>query len=320
MVDLSIIIVSWNVRDLLRRCLASLQGAADGCTSEVFVVDNASSDDSAAMVRGEFPQVALIENRENLGFVRANNQALARCNGRYVLLLNPDTEIVADALGAMASYMDANPLVGVVGPQLVFADGSVQSSRRRFPDLKTLFVESSLLQRLFPRLSLLKRYYVLDRPHDVVQDVDWVVGACLMARREAVEAAGLLDERFFMYSEETDWCLRIKQRGWRVAYLPAARVVHHKARSSEQVMAAQHIYFHSSRVAYARKHFGLVQGEALRLFLLATYLCEIVAEGAKWLLGHKRLLRAQRVAVYRQVLKSGLNATGHRGINVSGRS
>ena len=141
-----------------------------------------------------------------------------------------------------------------------------------------------------------------------------------MARREAVEAAGLLDERFFMYSEETDWCLRIKQRGWRVVYLPAARVVHHEARSSEQVMAAQHIYFHSSRVAYARKHFGLVQGEALRLFLLATCVCEMVTEGAKWLLGNKRHLRAQRVAVYRQVLRSGLNATGYQGVNVPGRS
>jgi N-acetylglucosaminyl-diphospho-decaprenol L-rhamnosyltransferase len=306
MFDLSIVIVSWNVRDLLRCCLASLVGGAGHLSYETLVVDNASADASAAMVRSEFPNVHLIENTENLGFTRANNQALARCSGRYLVLLNPDTEIGGDALVAMASFMDANPQVGVVGPQLVFGDGRVQSSRRRFPDLKTMFVESTVLQRLFPQSALVRRYYVLDRPHDVTQDVDWVVGACMMVRREAAVMAGLLDERFFMYCEEMDWCLRMKQCGWRVVYLPAARVVHHEARSSEQAPAAKHIYFQGSKVAYAAKHFGRLQAEALRAFLLATYACQTIEEGAKWLVGHKRSLRAQRISVYRQVLASGL--------------
>ena len=317
MVDLSIIIVSWNVCDLLRRCLASVAAMTHGLSLEIFVVDNTSSDGSAMMVRSEFPDVTLIENTANLGFTRANNQALVRSSGRYVLLLNPDTEVVGDALGTMVSFMDANPQVGVAGPQLVFANGSVQSSRRRFPDLKTLFVESTPLQRAFTYSQLLRRYYVLDHAHDVIQNVDWVVGACLMARREAVEAAGLLDEQFFMYSEEMDWCLRITKHGWRVVYLPAARVMHLAARSSEQVMAAQHIYFHSSRVAYARKHFGALKGELLRLFLLATYVYQIVEEGAKWLVGHKRPLRARRIAVYREVLASGLEISGKRSLEMA---
>ncbi len=311
MIDLSIVIVSWNVRDLLRRCLNSFSATAllpapEGLRCEVFVVDNASRDGSAEMVRTEFPQVTLIQNTENVGFTRGNNQALARATGRYMLLLNPDTEVVGDALATMADYMDAHPQVGVLGPQLVYPDGSIQSSRRRFPTLATMFVESTVLQRLFGHSSLVRRYYMLDKAHDAIQEVDWMVGACLMARREAVQSVGLLDERFFMYSEEMDWCLRIKRQGWQVVYLPTARVVHHEARSSEQVLAAQHIHFQSSKVAYAAKHFGSRQAEALRLFLLATYAYLIAEEGAKWLLGHKRPLRSQRIGVYRQVLRSGL--------------
>jgi N-acetylglucosaminyl-diphospho-decaprenol L-rhamnosyltransferase len=311
MLDLSIVIVSWNVRDLLQRCLTSLASGAGSLAVETFVVDNASSDSSAVMVRSDFPSVIVIENAENLGFTRANNQALERSSGRYVLLLNPDTEIVSDALQTMTSFMDSNPQVGVLGPQLIFADHSVQSSRRRFPELKTLFVESTVLQRFFAGSAVLRRFYVLDKAHDVMQDVDWVVGACLMARREAVQVAGLLDERFFMYSEEIDWCKRIKQKGWRVVYLPTAKVIHLEAQSSEQAVAAQHVYFQSSKVVYARKYFGAFRAQLLRCFLLATYVLQVGAEGVKWLLGHKQALRAQRIAVYRAVLRSGLNVSGH---------
>jgi N-acetylglucosaminyl-diphospho-decaprenol L-rhamnosyltransferase len=307
MVDLSIVIVNWNVRDVLRRCLASVQ-AQSIPGSEVFVVDNASSDGSVDMLRAEFPDVLVIENEDNAGFTRANNQAIRRSTGRYVLLLNPDTEVEAGALWTMLAYMDANPQVGVVGPQLQFADGSVQSSRRRFPDLKTLFVESTILQRFSASSAIVRRYFMLDQPHDMTQEVDWVVGACLMVRRQVVEQVGLLDERFFMYSEETDWCLRIKKTGWCIVYLPLAHVIHHEARSSDQVVAAKHIHFQSSKVQYTRKHFGPAQAEALRLFLLATYVLQWLEEGLKRLVGHKRELRAQRMAVYQQVLRSGLRS------------
>jgi len=304
--DLSIITVSWNVRDLLRRCLRSLPASDSALSTDVWVVDNASHDGSAAMVREEFPHVRLIENPGNDGFTRANNQALALCRGRHVLLLNPDTEVIGDALQTMVSYLDGHGDVGVVGPQLVYPDGSVQPSRRRFPDLKTMLVESTIVQRLRPDNGVVRRYYMADQPHDALQNVDWLVGACLMVRREAMEQAGLLDERFFMYSEEMDWCLRIKQHGWRVVYVPAARVMHHEARSSEQTPAAQHIYFQGSKVAYAAKHFGAARAAILRWYLLATYACELIIEGAKWLVGHKRSLRAQRIAVYRAVLASRL--------------
>ncbi|HEY68397.1 MAG TPA: glycosyltransferase family 2 protein [Thermoflexia bacterium] len=308
MIDLSIVIVNWNVRDLLRRCLHSIPNLQSSPSGEVIVVDNASTDGSVEMVRAEFPGVHLIANADNRGFPAANNQGIAVAQGRYVLLLNPDTEVVGDALATMVAFADAHPDVGIVGPQLLNPDGSVQSSRRRFPTLATAFFESTWLQGYAPR-RLLERYYVLDRPDDAVQDVDWVTGAAVMARREAIEQVGLLDEGFFMYSEELDWCRRFREAGWRVVYLPAAQIVHHVGKSSEQVVAARHIHFQTSKVRYFRKYHGSPAAEALRLFLLGNYVWQLGLEGAKWLLGHKRTLRVQRIAAYRQVLRSGLRGT-----------
>ncbi len=329
MIDVAVIVVSWNVRHLLRRCLTSIFDAVPpDLALHVVVVDNASSDGSAEMVRGHFPQVQLIANEHNLGFTTANNQAL-RALGfganaadspisnhpisnfsltlpRYVLLLNPDAELVGDALKTMVDFMDAHLDVGVIGPQLRFPDGSIQSSRRRFPTLATAFLESTVLHQWWPDNPAARQYYVLDRPDDAVQDVDWVVGACMMVRREAIEEAGLLDEGFFMYSEELDWCRRIKDRGWRVVYLPTAQVIHHEGRSSAQVIPARHIHFQRSKVRYFRKHHGPWAARLLRAFLLLTYAYQLALEGAKWLLGHKRPLRAARVKAYWQVLRSGL--------------
>jgi len=303
MPDLSVIIVNWNVRDLLRRCLHSILANLPACQLEIIVVDNGSTDGSPEMVRTEFPQVHLMANPDNRGFTAANNQGLAVARGRYVLLLNPDTEVVGDALETLVAFADAHPDVGVVGPQLLNPDGTVQSSRRRFPTLATALLESTWLQPYAPR-RLLARYYVLDRPDDEVQDVDWVTGAALMARREAVEQVGPLDEGFFMYSEELDWCRRFRAAGWRVIYLPTARIIHHEGKSSEQVLPARHIHFQTSKIRYFRKYHGPAAAEALRWFLLGNYLWQIGVEGAKWLLGHKRPLRAERIAAYRQVVQA----------------
>lgn len=320
MIDLSIIIVNWNVRDLLRRCLSSifahsptriLANSPTRPLAEAIVVDNASTDRSAEMVRAEFPEVRLVINSENRGFPAANNQGLALARGRYVLLLNPDTEVLGDALATMVAYMDAHPDVGVAGPQLLNPDGTVQSSRRRFPTLATALFESTWLQPYAPR-RLLEHYYVLDRPDDQVQDVDWVTGAALMARREAVEQVGPLDEGFFMYSEEPDWCRRFREAGWRVVYLPTARIVHHAGKSSEQVLPARHIHFQTSKLRYFRKYHGPAAAELLRWVLLANYLWQVGVEGAKWLVGHKRPLRAVRVAAYWQVARALFPGAKHR--------
>jgi len=306
--DLSIVIISWNVRELLRRCLDSIQESLKGekvLSVETIVFDNGSTDGSADMAREGFTWVHLMESEVNLGFTKGNNLALGQSEGRYLLLLNPDTEVEGDALGTMVAYMEAHPRVGALGPQLLNPDGTVQSSRRRFPTLATAFLESTVLQPWFQGSKVLERYYLLDRPDDEIQPLDWVVGAALLIRREALHQVGPLDEEFFMYSEELDWCYRLKAQGWEVVYLPTAQVIHQEGRSSEQVLPARHIHFQRSKILFFKKYYGW-RGELLRWFILSTYLYLLLLEALKWLVGHKRPLRRERVAAYWQLLRSGL--------------
>ncbi len=275
-------------------------------TFEIIVVDNASGDGTVEAVREQYPEVRVIANRENRGFTGGNNQALAEAQGEYLFLLNPDTEPHPGSIAALHQYLAEHPQVGIVGPKLRFGDGSIQSSRRRFPTLATLFTESTIIQQWFPGLPLFGRFYLVDQPDDVPQQVDWLVGAAVFARRQVYDDIGGLDEGFFMYSEELDWCKRAVDAGWQVAYTPAAEIIHHEGKSSEQVVAARHIRFFSSRVRYTRKYHGAFWAGTLRLWLLATFVFQWLREGAKWLVGNKRPLRAQRMGEYRKVLRSGL--------------
>jgi N-acetylglucosaminyl-diphospho-decaprenol L-rhamnosyltransferase len=300
---ISIIIVSWNVREPLRACLASLPAAAPEV--ETIVVDSASTDGTAEMVRAEFPWANLVASTENLGYSRGNNLGLARARGQYALILNPDTELVGDALARLREQMDANPRVGVLGPKLILPDQTVQASRRRFPTFVTALFESTWLQPLAPP-SLLRAYYAADRPDDEAMDVDWLVGAALFVRREAWEQVGLLDEQFFMYSEELDWQRRLRAAGWQARYLPTAVVRHHVGSSSAQVPAATHIRFNTSKVRYFRKYHGALAGEVLRWYLLGHFAIQLLVEHLKALLGHKSEMRRARAAAYREVLRSGL--------------
>lgn len=309
-VQLSIIIVSWNVRELLRACLAAIEPGRDTLALEVIVVDGGSADGSPEMVREAFPWVHLVARPDNVGFPKGNNIGLEMASGRYILLLNPDTVVLGQALQTMVAYLEANPAVGALGGQLLNPDGSVQSSRRRFPTLLTAFFESTWLQPLAPR-RLLEGYYLLDRPDNAISQVDWVVGACLLVRAEIVEQIGGLDEGYFMYSEELDWCKRIKAAGWQIVYLPTAQIIHHYGKSSEQAVTSRHINFQRAKLRYFWKYHGRPAANLLRFFLLLNYLWQILLEGAKGLVGHKRALRWQRVSSYWQVIKSGLPPAGH---------
>jgi N-acetylglucosaminyl-diphospho-decaprenol L-rhamnosyltransferase len=306
--DLSVIIVNWNVKDLLRACLRSL--LADGRTmpvptlsTEIIVVDNASSDGSAQMVRDEFPQVHFIASADNLGYAGGNNTGVAAAQGRYLFLLNPDTVVQPGALARLVNSMDAQPHLGAVGPQLLWPDGEVQSSRRRFPTLGSLFWESTLLGQWFPQNPYARRYYYAGLPTDQPQPVDWVVGAALCIRRSAWLQVGPIDEDFFMYFEETDWCRRAAGLGWPVHYLPEAQVIHYEGQSSGQVAAARTLRFQRSKLRYTRKYFGRDWAAALRLFLWLTFALQWTEETAKWLLGHRRELRRQRMTIYGQLLR-----------------
>jgi len=308
--DLSIIIVSWNVCELLRACLQAIVRGRGTLNVEVVVVDSGSTDGSVAMVAEAFPWVQLVTCQDNVGFPMGNNLGIARASGRHILLLNPDTEVQAGALSAMVDYLESHVDVGVVGPQLLNADGSIQSSRRRFPTLVTAFFESTWLQGIAPA-AVLRRYYALDLPNDEAADVDWLMGACLMVRGQVVEEVGGLDEAYFMYSEELDWCRRIKAGGWRVVYLPAARVLHHVGKSSEQAVTARHVNFQRAKLRYFRKYHGRPAAAVLRVFLMANYAWQLGLEVAKGVAGHQRQLRWQRVRAYWQVLRSGLRPAGY---------
>ncbi len=303
--QVSFIILNWNVRDLLRDCLVSAF-AQTGFTREVIVVDSASTDGSAEMVRGEFPEVTLLVSRENLGYSKGNNWGLRESHGEFLFVLNPDTVLRPGAVGSLLSYLGANPEVGLCGPRLISADGSTQSSRRRWPTFWTGLFESTWLQPLAPP-GLLGRYYALDLPDDRPAWVDWVTGAALFLRREVYRQVGGLDEGFFMYSEELDWCRRIQGASWKVAYVPSAVVVHLQGKSSERAVAAEtQLRFQRSKLRYFRKVHGPLEAGVLRVFLLLLYAQQLVLESAKLAVGHRPGLRRKRIAAYWEVLKSRL--------------
>lgn len=324
---LAIVIVSWNVKELLRRCLTAVQAslAAGNLAAEIIVVDNASLDGTPAMVRSEFPEVQLIEAGANLGFTAGNNltlrQLLQRPDGgpEFVLLLNPDTEPVADAIPRLVAFLKTHRAAIAVGPRLIYSDGSSQSSRRRFPTLLTMIWESTPWERLWPRNPWARRYHCADRDRDRVQRVGWLVGAALLVRTAAIRQAGLLDERFFMYSEELEWQWRLQWRspaalppnrsrresvevGSQIWYLPEAVVIHHEGKSSEQIPVGRHRYFQQSRLLLARMWYGWQAAAVLRWLIWLGYQYELVIEALKLALGHKPALRRQRIITYRQVL------------------
>lgn len=261
-VKLSIITVSWNTRDLLRRCLDSVRtelALRPNVEVEMFLVDNHSSDGSAQMVGSEHPWVKLVANKENFGFARANNQALRDCSGEYVLLLNPDTQVSPGAIWHLVDFLDRRPGAGVVAPQLLNTDGSVQRSCREFPTFSGMFYELAGLSRMFPSGSKkgkrFRAYKMLDWNHDDERQVDQPEGACLAIRRSVIDEVGLLDEGFFMLFEEVDWCYRIKQKGWEIWFTPDARVTHHYGQSIKQVKIKMIISSHRGLYRFWRKHY-----------------------------------------------------------------
>ena len=225
---------------------------------------------------------------------------------RFIYFLNPDTELLPGSLWALYNGINEDETIGAIGPQLRYTDGALQSNRRRFPGPLTGFFESTWLEQMWPRNPWTRSYHIAEWPADSRQDVDWLVGAALLVRGDVLAALGGFDPQFFMYSEETDLCRRIKRAGWRVVYDPAAIVIHAEGRSSGQVSAQRHILFNRSKVRYARKWHGPVWAALLRRYLLAEFRLQLASESVKALLGHKRELRRSRIGAYRDVLKSGL--------------
>jgi GT2 family glycosyltransferase len=256
---LSIVIVSWNVREDLRECLQSLlrdEGSRlESGEIEIIVVDNASTDGTAEMVNLEFPRVKLLVNSQNLGYTKANNIGINHSRGKYILLLNPDTVVHQGALQALIDCAESHPEAGIIGAKLLNPDGSVQRSARSFPDIGAGLFRNTFLGRLFPNNPFVRRYLLADFGYDEVREVDWVSGAAMLVRRDLVERIGGLDERFWAYCEDVDLCWRAWQAGYKVLFCPNAVITHKVGRSSDQRLVPSLIQHHKSMWLFYLKNY-----------------------------------------------------------------
>jgi GT2 family glycosyltransferase len=287
--DVAVSIVYYRTPEPLLACLDALEAARAECSLDVTVTDNASGDaGTARRVADRFRGVRWVQNERNLGYGRAHNLALRGTDARHLLVLNADAALQPAALGRLVAELDRQPRLAVVGPRLRYPDGRPQPSRRRFPQPWTFFVESSQWQRFVPANPVLNRYYVADRADDEPQDADWLVGACLLVRARAATEVGLFDERFFLYSEEIDWCHRFRAAGWGVRYVPSAEVVHLEGASTRQVPAQRTAHFWRNRLRYAETWHGPRLAAGLRAYLLLESAARTVEESVG-------LLRRSRV-------------------------
>ena len=294
--DLSIIIVSFNTRQLLKDCLDSIGSATNNIKLEIFVVDNNSSDGTAAMIKKDYPKVKLLANKKNLGFSKANNQALKLAKGKYVLILNPDTKLAHDTISEMIKFMEENPKIAVSTCNVELPNGQLdRDCRRHFPTPWRAFCHFSKLEKLFPRSRLFDQYYFGYLSPATEHEIDSCVGAFMMVRQSIVKKVGLFDEDFFFYGEDLDWCWRFKDAGYKIRYTPITKIIHYKGAASGIKSASKHI----SKATKESKKKALVEStRAMELFYKKHYVNEypffitwLVIFGIK-LLGQIRLWKA----------------------------
>lgn len=324
--DLTISIVSYNTKDLLRACLNSIYQNAEGINYEIIVVDNNSSDGSGNMVKEEFPQVELIINKENVGFAKANNKAIKKSKGRYILLLNSDTVVISDAIRKIVNFMEIHPEAGVVGCRRLNPDLTVQPSVGTLPSAWTIFLsffgikwlltsprQRKLVAKFFSSFlgksisSYLDWYLEDDRK---VRSVDFVTGACFLIRRETLEQVGLLDEKFFMYLEDADWCLRIKRKGWGIYVYQNAQVIHHVGETFRRGGNIISLERCRSRYYYFQKHHSRKSVFLLKIIIISALLLRGVGLLSLYLLSSNREkdLIKRGLKSYEQVIKFSLSA------------
>lgn len=277
----SVIIVSWNARDYLLRCLASLEAYGDGLISEVIVVDNASSDDSVAQVRARYPQVTLVEPGANLGFAKGNNLGIRMARGKYLCLINSDAELLPGCLSTLVKHLEQHPDIGLIGPRVQGADGVVQDRPRGFPTLWNMFCFAAGLDGLWPNSRLFGGYLRRAWPIDQVMPAEVLSGCFWLARAMAVDEVGGLDEGYFMYGEDIDWCLSFHRKKWQVVFHPEAHAIHHGGKSSSNAPVRFYLEMHRANLQYWRKNHGLPATAGYYGICLLHHLVRVLAYGAR---------------------------------------
>lgn len=274
-VDVSVVIVSWNTRDLTRACLASVFKETAGIGFEVILVDNASADDTVAMVRAEFPQVRLIANPDNRGFVAANNQAFGIARGRYVLLLNSDTLVLDGAIQKTARYADSRPRGAVFGCRVHYGDMSLQRTCFMWPSLANIALQASFLYKIFPRSRFFGREYMTWWDYDEPRQVQTVCGCFSMVRKAAIDEVGPMDPVYFFYGDDPDWCYRFTKAGWEIHFFPGARIIHYGGQSSVQMKRAFRLQLSGSQLIFFRLHRSRAAFAAARLLIALFFLVRL---------------------------------------------
>ena len=309
MFDLSIVIVNWNTINLLRDVLASAFATCTDITMQVIVIDNASEDNSADMVAREFPQAVLIRNSENLGFAAANNQGFSVATGRHILLLNSDTIILGDVLAASVRYLDEHHDVGAMGCRVLNLDRTMQKTCSMWPSLTNLVLQSSGLWKL-PRPKFFGRYLMTDWKRDSEREVDCISGCYMMVRRTVVDAIGELDQAFFFFGEETDWCRRMREAGWKLVFAPVGEIVHYGSASAKKLNYRRDLLLTDAVVRLHRKHEGRLAAAAAWSILLSHNVARAIYWGARSLI-HRREAVHERAHHFRSVV------FGQLGLDVS---
>jgi GT2 family glycosyltransferase len=300
--DLSIVLVNLNTRSLLADALIALPDACRGLAFETIVVDNGSTDGSQAMLRERFSEVRLIANQRNVGFAAANNQAFEVACGRFILLLNTDTRAFADSIAALVRFAEEHRQAGIVGPRLVNLDGSFQGSAADFP---TVLGESLLLLGDVARWLRGPTFPYHPAPYDgAPRRADWVSGACLLIRKAVIEQIGYLDEGYFMYTEETDWCYRARSAGWEIWWLPEPTVLHYNGATAQQTFVSKRRQIYSSKTRFFQKHYGRVGAWTFASLVRGASLVKMLCWGGIALLGaqDRRLSARRNVQAYLEVL------------------
>jgi GT2 family glycosyltransferase len=297
---LSIVIVNWNTRELLRKCLASIYAYPPEEKFEIWVVDNASKDESPELVKAHFPEVNLIENAHNPGFAQANNQGIRHSHAEYVLLLNPDTEVLPNALKTLLAFMKTTPTAGASGARILNPDHTLQTSCYPFPTLTREF------WRMF-HFDALRTYGVYNMhswPTNVPRKVEALLGACILVRMKVLDQIGLMCEDYFMYTEEVDLCYRIAQNRWQIYWVPTAEIIHYGGQSTRQVARQMFIHLYQSKVLFFRKYYGAASAFLYKIILLFAALFRLaLSPFALFTPSPAREARLELARNYRQLVK-----------------